>query len=94
MSFHFSSTFLFFSAEPPKAPTVHIVKSTATAIVVRWRAAEDGNSPLTKIVLNYKMTYGEWADTEVTSLDLDKLFFDCGQQKCGFFLIQFKGRLA
>ena len=25
----------------------------------------DGNSPITKVVLSYKMTYGEWQSQEV-----------------------------
>ena len=51
--------------EPPKSPSVHIVKTTPTSVGVRWRITDDGNSPITKVILNYKMTYGEWADQEV-----------------------------
>jgi hypothetical protein len=52
--------------DAPKSATVHIVKTTPTSINVRWRISDDGNSPVTKVILNYKMTYGEWAEQEVT----------------------------
>ena len=35
---------------------------------------DDGYSPITRAMLNYKMTYGEWDDTEVNEfvLSIDK----------------------
>ena len=57
------------NTEPPKSATVHIVKTTPTAINVRWRITDDGNSPISKVILNYKMTYGEWAEQEVHQIN-------------------------
>lgn len=57
--------FFYGFSEPPKSATVHVVKTTPTSLSIRWRITDDGNSPITKVILNYKMTYGEWTEQEV-----------------------------
>ena len=47
---------------------MRIVSTTPDSITVQWESVDDGYSPITRAMLNYKMTYGEWADTEVTSI--------------------------
>lgn len=50
---------------PPKPANLRIVSTTPDSITVQWESVDDGYSPITRAMLNYKMTYGEWADTEV-----------------------------
>lgn len=64
MSF-FSSLSSLGPSVPPKAPTVHVVQTSPNSVTVRWRVLNDGNSPVTKTVVSYKMTYGEWSSDEV-----------------------------
>ncbi len=44
----------------------HVVKTTPDSINLRWEVLDDGRSPINKAVINYKMTYGEWASQEVS----------------------------
>jgi len=50
---------------PPEPASVHILQTSSTSITARWRITDNGYSPINKIVLNYKMTYGEWAEKEL-----------------------------
>ena len=50
---------------PPQPASLRIVSTTPDSITVQWESNDDGYSPITRALLNYKMTYGEWADTEV-----------------------------
>ena len=50
---------------PPEPANLHILQTSSHSISVRWRVMDDGHSPVNKIMLNYKMTYGEWAEKEL-----------------------------
>jgi hypothetical protein len=60
----FYDLFLKFS-EPPKAANIHVTQTTANTLTIRWRVLDDGLSPINNVVVNYKMTYGEWINEEV-----------------------------
>ena len=61
---------LNFFIVPPKPAILRIVSTTPDSITVQWESVDDGYSPITRAMLNYKMTYGEWDDTEVVELVL------------------------
>ncbi len=42
-----------------------MVQTTPDSVTLRWRVVSDGNSPVVKTVINYKMTHGEWLSREV-----------------------------
>ena len=54
---------------PPKPASLRIVSTTPDSITIQWESGDDGYSPITRALLNYKMTYGEWADTEVIRIN-------------------------
>jgi hypothetical protein len=43
-----------------------VVQTTPSSFTLRWRVVSDGNSPIVKTVINYKMTHGEWISAEVS----------------------------
>ena len=51
--------------EPPKAANVHVTQTTASSLTIRWRVTDDGQSPINRVAVNYKMTYGEWVNEEL-----------------------------
>ena len=57
---------LLLSSVPPSPPSVHVVQATPSSVTFRWRVTSDGNSPIVKAVINYKMTHGEWLSAEVS----------------------------
>ena len=59
------STIKYFIAEPPKAANVHVTQTTASSLTIRWRITDDGQSPINRVAVNYKMTYGEWVNEEL-----------------------------
>ena len=70
--------FCVFSAPvPPEPASVHILQTSSTSITARWRITDNGYSPINKIVLNYKMTYGEWAEKEVSNESETYPFLKC-----------------
>ena len=63
--------YLFFS-ETPKAATLHVTQTTATSLTIRWRVTDDGQSPINRVSVNYKMTYGEWVSEDLGKLNSDR----------------------
>lgn len=63
-----SATFQVHVQVPPEPANLHILQTSSTTITSRWRITNSGFSPINRIVLNYKMTYGEWAEKEVRIL--------------------------
>ena len=56
-----------FHIVPPKAASLRVVSTTPDSITIHWESTDDGYSPISRALMYYKMTYGEWADTEVTT---------------------------
>ena len=48
---------------------MHVVQTGPDSVTLRWRVTSDGNSPVVKAVINYKMTHGEWLSAEVSCPD-------------------------
>ena len=77
--FQFHKDFCAFSAPvPPEPASVHILQTSSTSITARWRITDNGYSPINKIVLNYKMTYGEWAEKEVRNVPASNVLSEIG----------------
>nr|XP_040568004.1 Down syndrome cell adhesion molecule-like protein Dscam2 isoform X1 [Lepeophtheirus salmonis] len=67
---------------PPKPPIVEVSHTASDTITVRWKVVNDGNSPITKTLLNYKVTYGEWKDEELAWHQRDHILkgLHCGRE--------------
>ena len=59
---------------PPSPPSVNVVQTSPDSVTLRWRVISDGNSPVVKAVINYKMTHGEWLSAQVGDVTIDKVF--------------------
>ena len=72
----------FLFPEPPKAANVHVTQTTASSLTIRWKITDDGQSPINRVSVNYKMTYGEWVNEELgwhqNTHVLDNLY--CGRE--------------
>jgi len=51
---------------PPKPPTIRVHRVTSNSISLRWVSGDTGNSPVVARRLRYKITYGEWAEEQVS----------------------------
>ncbi len=61
-------------AVPPSTPSVSVLKTSPDTISLRWTVSDDGSSPVTKTIIYYKMTYGEWSSEEVSVMTCDLSF--------------------
>ena len=62
-------SFLFFP-ETPKAANLHVTQTTASSLTIRWRVSDDGQSPINRVSVNYKMTYGEWVSEDLGKIEI------------------------
>jgi len=44
---------------------VHVLATSPDSIALRWDVEDEGDSPVAKTVISFKMTYGEWSSVEV-----------------------------
>jgi len=51
---------------PPRPPTIRVHRVTSNSITLRWSGGHTGNSPVVGYRLRYKITYGEWAEEQVS----------------------------
>ena len=68
--------------EPPKAANVHVTQTTASSLTIRWRITDDGQSPVNRIAVNYKMTYGEWVNEDLGWFENEHVLrnLNCGRE--------------
>ena len=46
-----------------------MTQTTASSLTIRWRVSDDGQSPINRVSVNYKMTYGEWVSEDLGKIN-------------------------
>ena len=69
-------------SETPKAASLHVTQTTASSLTIRWRVTDDGQSPINKVAVNYKMTYGEWVSEDLGWFQNEHILknLNCGRE--------------
>lgn len=80
MNAPFKRRFLFDISEPPEVPFgVKVLDKSGRSVQLSWSAPYDGNSPLTRYLIEYKISKGDW------QADIDRVLVPGQQTVAGVY---------